>query len=77
MIIFLVTKYIETQSQLKYYILLFISKTMMKYILKAGGNYLSGMMIINHQDFLNDDTFLYTFSKDFFVCLKDQVHDPL
>ena len=77
MIIFLATKYIETQSQLKYYILLFISKTMMKYILIAGGNYLSGMMIINHQDFLNDDTFLYTFSKDFFVYLKDQVHDPL
>jgi len=39
LIIFLATKYIETQSQLKYYILLFISKTMMKYILKEGSDY--------------------------------------
>ncbi len=62
---------------LKYYILLFMKKTMTKYILKVGGDYLSGVMIINHQDFPNDDTFLYIFSKDFFVCLKDQVHDPL
>ena len=50
---------------------------MTKYILKVGGDYLSGMMIINHQDFLNDDIFLYTFLEDFFVYLKDQVHDPL
>ena len=54
-----------------------MKKTMTKHILKVGGDYLSGVMIINHQDFLNDDTFLYTFSKDFFVYPKDQVHDPL
>ena len=73
----ILTCMILVHRPLKYYILLFMKKTMTKYILKVGGDYLSGVMIINHQDFLNDDTFLYTFSKDFFVCLKDQVHDPL
>ena len=58
---------------LKYYILLFMKKTMTKYILKIGGDYLSGVMIINHQDFLNGDTFLYTFLEGSFDDLINQV----
>tara|TARA_B100001094_G_scaffold236689_1_gene231787 strand:+ start:4053 stop:4202 length:150 start_codon:yes stop_codon:yes gene_type:complete len=46
---------------------------MTKYILKVGSDYWSGMVLINHQDFLNGDTSLYTFLEGSFDDLINQV----
>ena len=72
LILQVLTCMILVHRPLKYYILLLLEKTMTEYILKVVGDYLYGMIIINHQDFLNDDISLYTFLEDFFDDLIDQ-----
>ena len=72
LILQVLTCMILVHRPLKYYILLLLEKTMTEYILKIVGDYQYGMIIINHQDFLNDDISLYTFLEDSFDDLIDR-----